>query len=154
MFDKNKILYGFFNDDDFLRISDAIKKAESTTAGEIKISIKEKRTFSQREKSLFELASEEFHRLGMTNTRDKTGILIYLLLSEKKFYILADEGINSKVDQSVWDSIRDRMARKFSLGHFADGIIEGIGEIGDVLSEHFPIKADDTNELTDRVEFS
>ena len=154
MFDNNKILYGFFNDDDFLRISGAIKKAESTTAGEIKISIKEKREFFRKKKSLFELASEDFHRLGMTNTRDKTGILIYILLSEKKFYILADEGINGKVEQSVWDAIRDRMARKFSLGHFADGIIEGIEEIGKVLSEYFPIKADDTNELTDRVEIS
>ncbi len=152
MFDKNKILYGFFNDDDFLRISEAIKKAESTTAGEIKISIKERRTLSQKKKTIKELAAEDFSRLGMRNTRDKTGILIYLLLSEKKFFILADEGINDKVEQSVWDSIRDRMGRKFSLGHFADGIIEGIEEIGKVLSEHFPIKPDDVNELSDKVE--
>ena len=152
MFDKNKVLYGFFNDDDFLRISEAIKKAESTTAGEIKISIKEKRSFAQKKKTIMELAAEDFDRLGMRNTRDKTGILIYLLLSEKKFFILADEGINNKVEQSVWDSIRDKMGRKFSLGHFADGIIEGIEEIGKVLSKHFPIKPDDVNELSDKVE--
>ncbi len=152
MFDTNKILYGFFNDDDFLRISETIKEAESKTAGEIKISIKEKRSPMQKKKSLMELAAEEFKRLNMHNTRDKTGILIYLLLSEKMFYILADEGINAKVEQSVWDAIRDRMGRKFSLGHFAPGIIEGIREVGKVLAEHFPIKPDDTNELSDKVE--
>ncbi len=154
MFDKNKILYTFFNDDDFLRISEAIKKVESKTAGEIKISIKEKRDFSQRNKSLIELATIEFSRLQMNNTRDKTGILLFLLLNEKKFYILADEGINKKVEQNVWDKIRDRMQSEFARGHFTRGILLGINEVGKILSFHFPIKSDDVNELSDKVEIN
>jgi uncharacterized membrane protein len=154
MFDKNKILYRFFNDDDFLRISESIKEAESKTAGEIKISIKEKRDFSQKKKSLIELASLEFARLGMNNTRDKTGILLFLLLNEKKFYILADEGINKKVEQKVWNEIRDRMQADFSRGHFTKGILLGINEVGKILASHFPIKPDDVNELSDKVEIN
>ena len=154
MFDKNKILYRLFNDDDFLRISESIKEAESKTAGEIKISIKEKRDFSQKKKSLIELASLEFARLGMNNTRDKTGILLFLLLNEKKFYILADEGINKKVEQKVWNEIRDRMQADFSRGHFTKGILLGINEVGKILASHFPIKSDDVNELSDKVEIN
>ena len=73
-----RLIYHFINDDDFLHISNKIKEFESLTAGEISVSIKEKRKFSQRNKSIREIAEEEFFRLGIDKTRDKTGILIFL----------------------------------------------------------------------------
>jgi uncharacterized membrane protein len=153
MHDTNKIIYEFFSDDDFLRISEAIKEAEKITSGEIKVSLKEKRKFSERKKSLKELAAADFARLRMSETRDKTGVLIFLLLSEKMFYILADEGINEKVEQKVWDEVRDKIQEKFTRGHFTDGIILGIREIANILAPYFPIKADDTNEISNAVDF-
>ncbi len=49
----------------------------------------------------------------MNETRDKTGILIYILLASRRFYIVADEGINSKVEQKTWDDIRSEMENQF-----------------------------------------
>lgn len=150
---KREIIYKYFDDDDFLLISNKIKQTEKNTSGEIRVSIKEKRKFTDRKKSIRELAEKEFVKMSMQNTRDKTGILIYILLTERQFYILADEGINSKVDQTVWDKIRDEMQIDFKEGKFTDGIINCIDKVRLILTEFFPIKVDDSNELSNKVEF-
>lgn len=148
------LIYHFFTDDDFLRFSKKIKEAEKNTSGEIRVCIKEFRNFFERKKEISKLAEKEFYRLNMHNTRDKTGILIYLLLGERKFYILADEGINSKVEQNTWDKLRDDIQSKFVEGKFSEGIIFCIEQVGKILSKHFPIKPDDTNELSNKIVLS
>jgi uncharacterized membrane protein len=147
----NELLYHFFNDDDFLDISNTIKKMEKITSGEIRVAIKEEADFLKKRKDIKTLAEEEFYKLKMDSTRDKTGILIYVLLSKRKFYILTDSGINEKVDQDVWDVMRDEMQTAFQLGHYLEGIIKTIEKVGNLLSQHFPIKHDDTNELSNKV---
>jgi len=125
--------------------------AEKTTAGEICISIKEHKKFGQKKKSIKELAEKEFFKQGIDKTRDKTGILIFILLESRQFFILADSGINSKVPPKTWDAIKDTMQKMFVKGNFCNGILHGIDQVGKILTEHFPVKADDTNEISDRV---
>lgn len=149
----NELIYHFFSDDEFLRISNQIKDTEKITSGEIRVSIKENLSCFKNKKNIRELAEKEFYRLNMDKTRDKTGILIFIVLNERKFYILGDKGINEKISQDVWDSVRDKIQIEFRNGHFSEGIILGISLIGKILSEHFPIKPDDTNELSNRVVF-
>ncbi len=146
-----KLLYHFFTDDDFLRISNKIKEMEKITAGEIRVAIKEEKPFLKKKKNITELAEEEFYKLNIHETRDKTGILLYLLLKERQFHILADSGINEKVTQETWDKVRDEMQSEFRHGHFSEGMILGVERVGHILSQHFPIKADDTNELSNKV---
>ncbi|MCO6474611.1 MAG: TPM domain-containing protein [Melioribacteraceae bacterium] len=148
-----ELLYQYFSDDDFLRISDKIKQAELKTSGEIRVSVKENKPLLKSKKTIKDLAEEEFYNLGMDKTRDKTGILLYISLKEKAFQILADSGINQKVEPNTWDELKDQLQKNFSDGKFTDGIIETIGAMGKILSEHFPIKQDDTNELSNKVEF-
>ena len=148
---QDQLIYNFFDDDEFLRISNKIKEMEKKTAGEIRVSIKEKKSFFQRNKTLKLLAEEEFFRLGMNKTRDKTGILILLLLKERQFYILADKGIDEKVAPATWNSIKDKMQDMFSKGEFSKGILFGIEEVGKILSSYFPLKADDKDELSNRI---
>ena len=146
-----ELLYHFFSDDDFLRISKTINEMEKITSGEIRVAVKEKKPLIKKAQDIRALAEEEFYKLNMHNTRDKTGILLYLILKERQFHILADEGINAKVSQEIWDTIRDEMQTEFRSGHFADGLLTGVKKVGQILSEHFPIKEDDTNELSNKV---
>ena len=146
-----QLIYHFVNDDELLRITNKIREYEKLTAGEICVSIKEHKTFIQRRKSVAELAKQEFARLGIGKTRDKTGILIYIILEERQFYILADSAINNKVTEDTWHKIKDDMQEFFMKGMFAKGIIHGVEETGKVLSEHFPVKPDDTDEIPDKV---
>ncbi len=151
MHDTNKIIYEFFSDDDFLKISEAVKKAEKSTSAEIKVGIKAKRNFSEKKKTLHELAAHEFDRLKMSRTKDAVGVLIFLLLTERKFYVFADKGINEKIDLKTWEEIRNKMQAEFVRGRFTEGIILGINEAAKILAERFPISPDDVNELSDSV---
>lgn len=146
-----QLIYHFVNDDELLRITNKIREYEKLTAGEICVSIKEHKTFFQRRKPVDELAKREFARLGIGKTRDKTGVLIYILLEERQFYILADFAINNKVNENTWHKIKDIMQEYFIKGMFAKGILHGVEETGKVLAEHFPVKPDDKNEIPDKV---
>jgi len=148
---QNKLLYTYFSDDDFLRISNKIQEMEKITSGEIRVSFKETKPVLKKRKSIRSIAEEEFAKLEMNTTRDKTGILIFILLKERQFYILADSGINIKVEQTVWDSVRNNMQNEFKNGNYLSGILSAIEQVGKILSEHFPIKSDDTNELSNKV---
>jgi uncharacterized membrane protein len=148
---EKELIYRYMNDDELLRITNTIRHYEKFTAGEISVSIKEKTPFSLTKKTTKEIAEAEFFRLGLDKTRDKTGILILLLLKEKSFYILADAGINEKVESHTWDKIKDNMQEMFAKGEFSRGIISAVEQTGKILAEYFPVKPDDKNELPDRV---
>jgi uncharacterized membrane protein len=145
------LIYNILNDDDLLRISNKIKEKEMETSGEICLSVKEQKKFFDRNKDIRELAEKEFNRLGIYKTEDRTGILIFILLKEREFYILADQGINSKVEKDTWNNVKDEMGSDFSKGEFSSGLIKCIDTVGNILRQHFPIKPGDRNELANRV---
>lgn len=151
---QESLIYNFFDDDQLLRISNKIKDVEKSTAGEVCVSIKEKRSSRQRKLNIKTLAEQEFKRLGVDQTRDATGVLIFILLEDRQFYILADSGINSVVPEKTWDNLKDEIQSWFERGEFCKGLIHGIIRIGEILKEKFPVKPDDANELTDRVKLS
>ncbi len=130
---EKQLIYNYMNDDELLRISNTIAQFEKLTSGEISVCIKEKKSFPLRNKSIKEAAEKEFFRTGLDKTRDKTGILIFLLLKEKQFHILADSGINEKVTPDTWDNIKDEMQQMFGRGEFSQGIIYGVKKIGSYL---------------------
>jgi uncharacterized membrane protein len=145
------LIYSYFSDDDFLLISDKIKEMEKQTSGEIRLSMHSSELKGKETPEIRTLAETEFHRLNMHKTRDKTGILIYLNLHLRQFYILADSGINEKVEQNRWDSIRDEIQKAFMNGKYINGILKGIENVGKILAEHFPVKSDDTDEISNDV---
>lgn len=140
--------------DDLDLITAKIGEMERDTRGEIRVSVRERRQLGEKKLSLPDLAVREFYRLGMQKTEDRTGILIFLLFSEHKFHIVADEGINSKVEDGTWQQIANHMSDRFKHGEFRDGICEAVAAVGGVLKTHVPQKPGDTNELSNQVEIS
>ncbi|RKX84103.1 MAG: hypothetical protein DRP57_06585 [Spirochaetes bacterium] len=94
-----------------------------------------------------EAALKAFYSKGLTNTRDRTGILIYISVFEKLAYVLADEGINSKVNPGVWQEIVDIVVESIKAHKQTEGICEAVKRCGELIEKNFPIKPDDTNEL-------
>ena len=93
---------------------------------------------------LFRLATEN-------RTRAKTGVLLYLSLAEHRAEIIADAAINAKVTPETWGAAMAALIDAVKDGRPGDGMVASIGQIGQVLSEHFPRSPDDTNELPDRL---
>jgi uncharacterized membrane protein len=146
-----KLIHNYLNDDEFLRISNKIKDIEKITAGELVVSIKEKRKLIEKKLSLRSLAEKEFVKAGITKTKDATGILVFLVLTSKEFYILADKNINEKVEQNTWDVIAKSMSEHFVEGNFCKGILSVLEQAGKILSTYFPILPGDVNELSNEV---
>ena len=101
--------------------------------------------------SVEQIARREFVELGMMRTRDRSGVLIFLLLEERQFCILADEGIHEKVGQDPWTDIAGSMARSFKEKAFVEGVLYAVREVGAILVRHVPRRGDDTNEISDTV---
>jgi putative membrane protein len=94
-----------------------------------------------------EAALTSFYRNGLHNTRDRTGVLIFISVFERKAFVLADEGINAKVDTAVWKDVVDLVVSAIKQRRQAEGICKAVRRCGQLIQEHFPIKKDDTDEL-------
>ena len=104
-------------------------------------------TKREMEEEVEEAALTSFFRKGLNNTRDQTGILIFISVYERRAWILADRGINEKVPPESWKEIVDVVVTGIRQNRQAAALCEAIGRCGKTLKTHFPIKADDTDEL-------
>jgi putative membrane protein len=104
------------------------------------------------ERKVHERALLYFMESGISNTRDRTGILIFISLLERRVVLLADSGINEKIEQDKWQHLVDHIIAGIKQGNFTNHLVSSIRECGDLLAEHFPIKDDDTNELSNEIE--
>jgi uncharacterized membrane protein len=124
----------------------AIVEAEKNTSGEIRVHIEE-----HTEKSPLERAQEVFFELKMDETQDRNGVLFYICVSDKKFAIIGDKGINEAVESDFWDCTKDTVIANFKEGNFKKGLVEGILRAGERLKKYFPYQSDDTNELSNEI---
>ena len=98
-----------------------------------------------------ERAVRAFYEKRLYKTRDETGILIFLSLLERKVWILGDRGINRKIPHDEWQDLARELSAGLKEGRACDALCSVIASCGDVLTRHFPKKADDTNELADDI---
>jgi putative membrane protein len=103
------------------------------------------------ENQVREEAVKAFYEKGLYKTRDKTGVLFFISLFERRVWILADEGIYTKISQERLQEYAGDIARGIKDGNAAEVLIGEINKVGKILAEHFPIRADDANELSNKV---
>jgi putative membrane protein len=89
------------------------------------------------------------HGLHLTDAR--TGLLIYVAVIDRRVEIVTDAGINSKVDQAIWDDLAREIAGAAKRHDLANGLIGAVQRTGSLLAQHCPPAGDDRNELPDRV---
>jgi uncharacterized membrane protein len=144
----------FLSKEDLSAVADAITGVERRTSGEIRVAIRQKRAKKEQKLSVEQLARLEFARLGMMKTVERTGVLIFILLEAREFFILADEHINEKVGPLTWDGIARAMAESFAKAEFRNGLVVAVRSVGEHLVSHFPVRKGDTNELPNDVVLS
>ena len=130
------------------KIKAAIERAEHRTSGEICVSVAPL-FWGSVEKA----ADKAFVRMGMMQTKQRNGVLFFVVPSRRRFAVLGDQGIHDRVGQEFWDSIAAILSAKFREGDFTGGLVMGIEEVGNQLSKHFPFMEGDRDELPDDVDF-
>lgn len=97
-------------------------------------------------------AGEVFSQLRVWDTAENNGILIYLLLADRRIEILADRGLDGCVSGEQWRGVCLRMEERMAAGDPEAAVMEGVTAAGDLLARHFPRPDghEDRNELSDR----
>lgn len=96
-------------------------------------------------------ALRTFYEKKLHTTRENTGVLFFISLLERKVWILADSGIYQKISQETLMAHANDIATGIKQGQACNALCQKIEAVGVILASHFPVKADDTNELSDQV---
>ncbi len=132
-------------------IEAAIKASEAAHSGQIRFVVEGALDGAPlfRNQSARERALDIFSRLRIWDTAHNNGVLIYLLLADRDFEIVADRGIDAKVGAADWEKICVEMEGDFKAGNFERGVIKGIEAVSRLMAGHFPAERGGRNELPD-----
>jgi uncharacterized membrane protein len=132
-------------------IEQAIKAAETGHSGQIRFVVEGALDGAPlfRNQSARARALDIFSQLRIWDTAHNNGVLIYLLLADRKVEIIADRGIDAKVGAAGWETICTTMQAEFSNGNFEAGVIKGIEAVSRQLAKYFPGGGSGNNELPD-----
>jgi uncharacterized membrane protein len=130
------------------RITEAIRKAESRSRGEIRVHVTSEPVGDPKG-----AAAETFARLGMAQTAERNGILIYVSPRAQTFAIVGDEGVHRLCGEQFWKEVAAALEEDFRAHRFTEGLVRGIERAGEVLARHFPRLEgrDDVDELSNQI---
>ncbi len=94
-----------------------------------------------------ERALRAFAEYGVFDTRDRTGVLIFLSALERRAVVLGDRGIHARVGAAGFEKLVGELTAALHENHGVDGVCRVVEEIGEVLARDVPRRHDDANEL-------
>ena len=131
-----------------VRIEQALRRIEGQHAGELRFAVETAFDLPEiwygvtpRQRAL-----QVFGQLGVWDTEDNNGVLIYVLMADHDVEIIADREIAARVSQAEWDAVCRDMEDHFRAGRFAEGSETGITAVGRLLGKHFPGRRGDRDE--------
>ncbi|HOP43361.1 MAG: TPM domain-containing protein [Flavobacteriales bacterium] len=128
------------------QVREAIGAAERRTSGELRVHLED-----HIEEDVLDHAAYVFEELGMHRTRDRNGVLVYVAVADRQVAVLGDSGINEQVPDGFWTDVVGLLKLHFAAGRHAEGLVEAVHLIGEKLSSFFPLREDDTDELSNEV---
>jgi putative membrane protein len=96
-------------------------------------------------------ALRQFAAHGLHKTERRTGVLIFVSVAERHAEIVADAGIDQKVEPGAWDAAVGALIPAIKDGRAADGFVAAIAACTRVLAAHFPPGALNRNELPNTI---
>lgn len=92
-------------------------------------------------------AAELFSVLGVWDTEHNNGVLIYLLLAERRIEVLADRGLTHKLgSQTAFDDLVNALIPDLQREDFACALSKAIEQVGRLLSAHYPAEPGQRND--------
>lgn len=94
-------------------------------------------------------AIDVFSMLRVWDTEENNGVLLYVLLADRKVEIIADRGIHRQVGEERWRAICKEIELRYRRGEFLEGSVIGVDKISAELAHYFPGTGSDRNEQPD-----
>jgi uncharacterized membrane protein len=136
----------FINQLDEARIVAAIAEAERKTSGEIRVYISHRA-----HANALAFAQRRFRQLGMTKTRQRNAVLLYLAPRSRQFAIVGDSGVHEKCGDVFWQEVSTKLSSALRQGDYTAALIQIVRQVGELLAVHFPPSTTDHNELLDTI---
>ena len=136
------------------RLQQGIAASEREHAGQLRFVVESALDWRDawRGMSARERALEWFGLLRVWDTEDNTGVLVYVLLAERRIEIIADRGIDRRVPPRAWEEICAEVGGAMAKQQRMAGLETGLRRIHALLVEHAPRRdGPGINELPDEV---
>jgi uncharacterized membrane protein len=139
-----------FPADSLRRIEQAVKASERAHRGEVRFAIEASLPLLHLKMTTRKRAEQVFAQLGVWDTEENSGVLIYVQLVDRRIEIVADRGIAKRVAQAEWDAICRALELAFAKKQYEAGALEAIAAVTAILAREFPAGAVNPNELPDK----
>ncbi|MDQ5927082.1 MAG: hypothetical protein QG554_2025 [Pseudomonadota bacterium] len=137
------------------RLEETVTRSEARHLGELRLCVEGGLRMSElwRGVDASQRAVQVFSQLRVWDTAHNNGVLIYLLLADRRIEILADRGLHSRTAPDFWTTLARRLSDTLHQGDFESGLALAIEEIGLLLHQHYPDdgRAHNENELPNAV---
>jgi uncharacterized membrane protein len=138
-----------------LRLEQAVRASEARHLGELRLCVEAGLPPDAlwRGEQARNRAIAHFSALRVWDTAGNNGVLIYLLLADRRIEILADRGLSSKVPKAHWQDMADQLSRALQAGQIEAGLLAAIEQVGSLMRTHCPLQSGERNmnELPDAV---
>ncbi len=124
----------------------AIREAEQKTSGELRVFVSHKKPDDP-----VAAAQRAFVKLGMTKTRERNGVLIFVAPRAHQFAVIGDAAVHQRCGDDFWRQLAAEMSGHFRQSDFSEGILHALRKAGELLARHFPPRPGDRNELPDDI---
>jgi uncharacterized membrane protein len=130
-------------------VEGAVRDVESRHAGEIRFVVETALDVVELWHDLppRRRAMQVFGQLGVWDTAENNGVLLYVLIADHVVEIIADRGIAARIPQAEWDQVCREIERHYREGRFNEGSVAGVYGVGRLLERHFPARGADADEL-------
>jgi uncharacterized membrane protein len=132
------------------QIETEIAASEARHGGEIRFAVEGSLSGAELLKGITPRARalQVFAQLGVWDTEQNNGVLIYILWADRDVEIVADRGFNGRISAEQWSAVCRKMEQAFAQDDVAGAVLTGIREVGSLIALHFPTT--DRNEQPDR----
>ncbi len=107
-------------------------------------------TKRRRKEQVLRASHRVFFEEGVSATRQRNGILVYLSFFEQLVEIVPDVGIDGAIPRAEWHTLRHRVNALMRSGAAVDVLLQAISEGMNCLSQAFPPGEDNPDEIPNR----
>jgi uncharacterized membrane protein len=132
-------------------ITAAITAGEQTHRGEVRLIVEKAMPLGAAWSGLGtrQRALALFADYGMWDTEENCGVLVYVNLADRQVEIVADRGIDRRIDEATWQRVCRTLTDGYAHGDFHGSTLAAIGQVNALLHEHFPGDGPRPNQLPD-----
>ena len=104
-------------------------------------------TGARRDDQVRTAAAAQFVQDGVTSTRERTGVLIYVSRLEQQTEVIGDTGVLDRVDPTAWNERVFALHKAASDNDPAEALLRGLNHLGELLASALPATDDNPDEI-------